>query len=281
MSAKTEIERRLRANDYKKISKELFNKSFDDLSDNEYIDILKIADIYGTKYKRFYKLKTGIDIKTFTSNLTNKAYAPCYDSHSNLSIINIVKTDDSFTIYTEFYTNENIWKEEPYGDITHKVMRIESFRRIMVIQKEATSNFVILSIDPMGLGSSVYRKIDENISYLNNELHLDFNSFFDTMEVDKAMFKLIEDSILVPQGVSAIDESTKRVKSVQSKASRDNIKDEEVYKSCITSDLKHENIKMKLGNETIELFEKTLIKISTSANKDKTDELTTKIIPVL
>lgn len=83
MSAKTEIERRLRANDYKKISKELFNKSFDDdLSDNEYIDILKIADIYGTKYKRFYKLKTGIDIKTFTSNLTNKAYAPCYDSHS-------------------------------------------------------------------------------------------------------------------------------------------------------------------------------------------------------
>ena len=29
------------------------------------------------------------------------------------------------------------------------------------------------------------------------------------------------------------------------------------------------------------LFEKTLIKISTSANKDKTDELTTKIIPVL
>lgn len=101
-------------------------------------------------------------------------------------------------------------KKEPYGDITHKVMRIESFRRIMVIQKEATSNFVILSIDPMGLGSSVYRKIDENISYLNNELHLDFNSFFDTMEVDKAMFKLIEDSILVPQGVSAIDESTKK-----------------------------------------------------------------------
>lgn len=281
MSARTEIERRLRSNDYKKLSKELFNKAFTDLLESEYIDILKIADIYGAKYKRFYKLKTGIDVRTFTSNLTNKAYAPCFNSHSNLSIINIVKTDDSFTIYTEFYTNENIWKEEPYENSTHKVMKVESFRRIMVIQKEATSNYVILSIDPMGLGSNVYKKIDDNIRDLNNELHLDFNSFFDTMEVDKAMFKLIDDGVLVPQGVSAIDESTKRVKSVQSKASRDNIKDEEVYKSCITSDLKHENIKMKLGNETIELFEKTLIKISTSANKDKTDELTTKTIPVL
>lgn len=281
MSAKTEIERRLRNNDYKKISKELFNKSFDSLSEIEYIDILKIADIYGSKYKRFYKLKTEVDIQTFTSNLTNKAYTPCFNSHSNLSIINIVKTDDSFTIYTEFYTNEQIWKEEPYGDSKHKVISIESFRRIMIIQKETKNDYVILSIDPVGLGSSVYKKIDENIRDLNNELHLDFNSFFDTMEVDKAMFKLIDDGVLVPQGVSAIDEATKRVKSVQSKASKDNIKDEEVYKSCITSDLKHENIKMKLGNETIELFEKTLIKISTSANKDRTDELTTKTIPVL
>lgn len=281
MSARTEIERRLRTNDYRKISKELFNKSFEDLSEIEYIDILKIADIYGSKYKRFYKLKAGIDVKTFTSNLTSKAYSPLFTSHSNLNIINIVKTDDSFTIYTEFYTNEQVWKEEPYGTSKHKVISIESFRRVMVIQKEATSNYVILSIDPIGLGSSVYQKIDKNIEDLNNELHLDFNSFFDTMEVDKAMFKLIDDGTLIPQGVSAIDESTKRVKSVQSKVSRDNIKDEEVYKSCITSDLKHENIKMKLRNETIELFEKTLIKISTSANKDKTDELTTKIIPVL
>ena len=78
MSARTEIERRLRSNDYKKISKELFNKAFADLLESEYIDILKIADIYGAKYKRFYKLKTGIDIKTFTNpiNMANITLIP-------------------------------------------------------------------------------------------------------------------------------------------------------------------------------------------------------------
>lgn len=45
--------------------------------------------------------------------------------------------------------------ERALWNITHKVMRIESFRRIMVIQKEATSNFVILSIDPMGSRPSI------------------------------------------------------------------------------------------------------------------------------
>ena len=35
MSARTEIERRLRSNDYKKISKELFNKAFADLLESE------------------------------------------------------------------------------------------------------------------------------------------------------------------------------------------------------------------------------------------------------
>ncbi|MEV9476558.1 hypothetical protein [Aliarcobacter butzleri] len=281
MSAKTEIERRLRTNDYKKMSKELFNKSFDTLSNSEYVDILKIADIYGSKYKRFYKLKPDTDIKTLTSNLTAKPYNPSFSTHNNLNIIGVSKTDNSFIIYTEFYTNEQIWKEEKYGESTHKIPVNESFRRVMVIEKESSSNYAILSIDPIGLGSTVYKKIDTNIKDLNTQLNLDFNSFFDTIEIDNAMFKLIDESFLIPQGIFATDESTKRVKSVQSRTSKDNIKDEEVYKSCINSDLKHDNIKMKLLNETIELFEKTLIKISTNADKGKTDELTTKTISVL
>jgi len=44
MNAKNEIIRRLKNSDYTQISKELYNKSFDELNDKEYIDILKIAD---------------------------------------------------------------------------------------------------------------------------------------------------------------------------------------------------------------------------------------------
>ncbi|MDD3009641.1 MAG: hypothetical protein PHQ70_12365 [Arcobacter sp.] len=281
MSAKTEIERRLRSLDYKKISKNLFNKSFDDLSEDEYLDILKIADIYGSKYKKIFKLKDTADIRTITSNLMPKSYSPCFTEHDDLSIISLSKTDTSFIIYLEFYTLETIWKVEPYGAITHKVPYQEKLRRIMIIEKENLSNYIIVSIDPVGEGAAVYKKIDENFRKLNDKLNLNFYDFLDMIEVDKALFQLAEEGSLIPKVVSAIDETTKRVKSVQAHASKDNIKNEDIYKSCITSDLTTGNIKMKFNKESIEIFGNTLVKISTNANKGQTDELTTKITSIL
>lgn len=280
MFTKNEIERRLKKTDYIKIAKELYNKSFDILSEDEYKNILKIADIYGAKYKKIYKLKDGQDISTVTSNLTQKVYTPNHTCHFDLQIIGTVKNDTSFTIYTEFYTTEEILVDVKVGGQEYKQKKNINYRRIMVLEKPSDKNYLIVSIDPIGDGASVYKKLDEHLITLNSIVKLNFNDYFDTIEVEKAIYELIKNDKLIPNKLVAQDETTKRVRSVYAQVI-DNIKDDDIYDRCKNSDLKLENIKMKFCKETIELYGKTLLKISTSANKKITDELTEYIISVL
>ncbi|WP_323659391.1 hypothetical protein [Aliarcobacter butzleri] len=280
MSAKIEIERRLRAEEYKRISKILFNKSFDDLSNDEYIEILKIADRYGSKYKRFYKLKPDTDIRTITSNLIEQVYTPHFTTHVSLKIINLIKTVNSFTIYSEFYTEDDILVDIEIDGETYKKKQSVFFRRIMLLEKKANSNYLIISIDPTGDGSSVYKKLEENISSLSSIINLNINSYFDIIKVDDGIHKLILEDKIVPTKVLGIDESTKRVKSVCAGV-KDNLKDDDIYSSCKDKVLELENMKLKFDKEGIELFKDTLLKISTRASQGVTDELTNLLIPIL
>lgn len=280
MATKNEIVRRLKKTDYIKIAKELYNKSFDVLSGDEYKNILKVADIYGAKYKKIYKLKNDVDIKTLTSNLTPKSYSPSHTTHFDLKIIGTVKNDTGFTIYTEFYTAEEIFVDVTVNNQQYKQKQSINYRRIMLLEKPSDKNQLIVSIDPIGEGSSVYKKLDENMSTLGGMLQLNFNDFFDTIEINKAIYKLIENNKLTPNKLVAKDEATKRIKSVQAQV-KDNIKDDDIYDSCESNDLKLENIKMKFYKETIELYGNTLLKISTRANRKNTDELTENIISIL
>ncbi len=281
MSAKNEIIRRIKKNNYTRISKDLYNKDFDSLNGNEYKDILKIADLYGSKYKKIYKLKNDVDIRTLTSNLTAQSYTPDYITHFDQKVINIVKTDTSFKIYTEFYTVEEIFVDITIDGQDYKKKEKTNYRRIMILEKPNNSNYLIVSIDPIGEGSSVYKKLEDNLSELVTILRIDINSFFNEVEIEKSIFKLIGDNKLIPNKLVAQDETTNRVKSVTSQAARDNIKDDEMYNSCENSDLKLQNIKMKFKKDSLEVFGATLLKITTKADEKVTDELTAEIISAL
>jgi len=274
MAAKEEIERRLKKGDYSRISKKLFDKNFDDLSSDEYTKLSIISDLYGSKYKKVYKLKNSSDIDTILSNLTDKSYSPNFTTHNDLKIIYTVKRDKDFIIYLEFYTLDIIWKEEDFNGDTHKVLHKEYHRRIMTIDKQTDNDFVIISIDPIGEGPKVYTEINSNINKLSQIIHLDFQIFLDNINLKKALFDLVENGTLIAKGLNAIDETTKRTKSVSTGTSQDNIKDDVLYKECISDKLKAENIKMKYNKESLELFGDTLIKFSTSINKENTDEFT-------
>lgn len=281
MAAKEEIERRLKKSDYARISKKLFDKNFDDLTNDEYIKLSIIADLYGSKYKKVYKLKNSSDIDTILSNLTDKSYSPNFTTQNDLNIIYTVKKVKGFTIYLEFYTLDVVFKDEDYNGIIHKVPHNEYHRRIMTIEKQTDNDFIIISIDPIGEGPKVYTEIDSNIKKLSKIIHLDFQIYLDSMDLKKVLFKLVEDGILIAKGLNAIDESTKRTKSVNTGTSKDNIKDDDLYKECISDKLKAENIKMKYDKESLELFKDTLIKFSTSINGEKTDEFTKQITSFL
>lgn len=281
MSAKNEITRRIKKNNYLKIAKELYDKSFDSLTGDEYKNILKIADLYGAKYKKIYKLKNDVDIRTLISNLTPKDYTPDYSTHFDLKVINIIKTDTSFKIYTEFYTAEDILVDVAVNGQDYKQKQSVNYRRTMILEKASDSNYLIISVDPIGEGASVYKKLEENLNTLNTILHINFNDFFNEIEIEKAVYKLINDNKLIPNKLIAKDETTNRVKSVTSQAARDNIKDDNLYSSCEGSDLKLQNIKMKFQKDSLEVFGTTLLKISTKADEKITDELTTEIISAL
>jgi hypothetical protein len=280
MTAKEEITRRLKKTDYNKMSKELFDKNFDQLSDIQYKGILKIADIYGTKYKRFYKLKDSVNLSGFMSAFVSKNYTPSYIIHTNLTIIGAVQSGDGFTIRTEFYTSENVLVDVEINGVAYKQNKSIPYRRSMIIEKERDSNYLLISIDPIGEGSKVYKKLDENLDSLNTLFGLDIGSYFDTIEIDKAVYELIEKDELTPNRTVAKEESTKRVKSIYAKA-MDNIKDDNIYKSCIDNTLELENMKMRFKKESIEIYGKELLKISTRADQGITDELTKNIISVL
>jgi hypothetical protein len=174
-----------------------------------------------------------------------------------------------------------VWKDIDYDGVIHRVQHNEHHRRIMAIEKQDNSDFVIISIDPIGEGPKVYSEINSNINKLSQIIHLDFQTFLDNMNLKKVLFKLIEDEKLIPKNLNAIDETTKRTKSVSTGTSKDNIKDDDLYKECINDKLKAENIKMKYDKESLELFGDTLIKFSTSINGEKTDEFTKQITSFL
>lgn len=281
MAVKEEIERRLKKSDYIKISKKLFDKNFDDLTNEEYMKLSIVSDLYGSKYKKIYKLKSSSDIDTILSNLTNKIYSPNFTTQKDLKIIFTIKSDKGFKIYLEFYTLDIVWKEEDYSGIIHKVPHKEHHRRIMTIEKQNENDFVIISIDPIGEGPKVFSEIDTNIRKLSEMINLDFQFFLDNIDLKKVLFKLVEDGVLIAKGLNAIDETTKRTKSVNTGTSKDNIKDDDLYKECISDKLKAENIKLKYDKESLELFGDKLIKFSTSINGEKTDEFTKQLTSFL
>lgn len=285
MPAREEIKKRLRQADYKSLAQRLFNQSFDDLNSDQYLELLKIADIYGSKYTQFYKLKEGQDIRTITSNLNERIYQPIFDVHQDLRVIGISRTEDSFTIHSQFFTSYEDWVTSPTNP-NIKTRQTITTRRAMTIRKLPENDYLLLSIDPIGEGAAVSRDIPGLLDQLVEIVQLDFRDFFDIKEIDSAIHSLVTNGVLVPRTIRSLEPNTNRERSVIARAARDNIRDENIYQNTVTGDLDLESLKLYFYDtqgrkETVEIYGRTLLKIRTNANKEATDELTTRIIQVL
>ena len=63
-------------------------------------------------------------------------------------------------------------------------------------------------------------------------MQININDFFDTIEIEKVIFKLVKDGKFIPKKLIAREESTNRIKSTVSQSSQDNIKDDGLYDDC-------------------------------------------------
>lgn len=285
MPAREEIKKRLRQADYKSLAQQLFNQSFDNLSSTQYTELLKIADIYGSKYTQFYKLKENQDIRTITSNLNDKNYQPIFDVHQDLQVIGISKTEESFTIHSQFFTSHEDWVPSPTNP-NIKTRQTITTRRAMTIRKLPENDYLLLSIDPIGEGAAVSRDIPGYLDQLAEIVQLDFRDFFDIKEIDGAIHSLVTNEVLIPRTIRSREPNTNRERSVIARAANDNIRDENIYQNTAAGDLDLESLRLYFQGthgkkETVEIYGRTLLKIRTNANKEKTDELTTHIIQVL
>jgi len=284
MPIKTEIEARLRKRDYTRLPRALgIEGSYDDITDVDSLrDMLKITDAYGSKYRMFYKLKEDADIQTVTSNLDTLPYTPNLDRETNgddLRLSFCAKSDDSFEIMADFYTVEEEWEISEDGLTKNKVFLHR--RRVIRLKKEAGSSYMSLSIDPIGEGEKIGSDIPAYLDRIEEAVSVPIMDFFDIKEIDEAFYALVEDGIITPQKVRAYDNATARVREVVSTNPDDDISDETVYTNAKDGVTEARRLKFKYGRDGLELFGKTLMKITTKMDWEKSDELEGEIVRLL
>ncbi|WP_456403506.1 hypothetical protein [Hydrogenimonas sp.] len=284
MPIKTEIERRLRKRDCKKLPGLIeIESSYDSVRDSEYLkNMLKIADAYGNKYRIFYKLKDDIDIRTLTSNIDEKPYEPNLDHEANgtcLRVSYVFKSDSGFEIMADFYTHEEDWDTSPDGMTKTRVYIWR--RRVMRLKKNENSSFMVLSIDPIGEGEKIGREVPGYLEQITDAISAPIMDFFDIKDIDEAFFLLVDDGVITPQRVKAYDNETARVREVVSTNPEDDISDETVYSNAKNGVTEARRLKFKYGKDGLELFGKTLVKSTTKMDWEKSDELEEAIVRLL
>jgi hypothetical protein len=277
-----EIETRKLTTYARKIAKHLYNKNFNDLSFDELKEVLSILDRYGSKYLQFYKFNNEEDKKTFISNLSNYGYQPIFhfEEQEKLEKVFVHKTsnNENFEIMFNFEVIEEKW--ESNEDNTIKKIKYIPRRRVLYIHN--IRNYIILAIDPIGIGIGVagsehlekYKKQIENI--LNNSLFDRINK----INIENAIRKLIEEQILTGKGIKYEDMRTQRETETICKSSHDNLKDIIVR---LPSDKNIQDLKLKYDKISLELFGKDLLKIKSQAKATEEihNEIKTSIISIL
>ncbi len=278
-----ELERRLKKIDLKRLPSVLaIEESYDDIvAVADLHKLLIIADKNGSKYIQFYKLKDDVDIRTLTSNLDIAAYQPNLDRLTNgnsIKISHLTKGDDSFSISSDFYSNTQEWILTETGV---KYLQDIYLRRTINLEKTSGSNYMILSIDPIGEGALIGRDIPEYLSEISNLLGIDIMNFFDIQYIAASLHQLVSDNDLVVKNAKSRDEQTGRTREVIATSPRDDISTEDIYQGITEGQTSPQKMKYKFEKETVELFDRTLMKIGTKIDWSNCDELKRKIISVL
>jgi len=278
-----EIERRLKKADYSRLPRHLdLGTSYEDTnSQADKLKMLSVADIYGSKYIQFYKIRENCNLDTLISQLVTKTYTPNLDRETNgitLNIVKVQKTENSFSIMADFYTDDPEWV--PTGP-SQKELRHVYQGRVIHLEKKPNSRYLILTIDPLGDGARIGNDIPSLLLQIGNEYNINFTDCFEIINIDRAFFELQNDGVLVAKNAKAKDDETGRIKEVISTARRDDVSDEVIKQDIASGNTSPEKIRFKYDKETVEMFNRTLMKIGTMINWDNTDELKRQIVSVL
>ena len=275
-----EIEIRRLKSYAQKIAKNNYDKNYTDLSLDELKEILSVIDRYGSKYLQFYKFNNDNDKITFISNLSNYSYQPIFnfEEQEKLEKVFVHKTsnNESFEIMFNFEVIEEIW--ESNEDNTIKEKKYIPRRRVLYIHN--IGNYVILSIDPVGIGRAV-AGIEHLEKYKNQVEEILTNPLFDRinkLDIEEVIKNLIENLTLTAKGVKYEDRQTARETTMLCKNSQDNLKDIIVK---LPQNINIQDLKLKYKKASLELFNKDLLKIVSRANKEIHDEIKTSVISIL
>jgi len=277
-----------------KIAKYNYDKKYDDLNIDELKEILSIIDKYGSKYLQFYKFNNEEDKKTFISNLSNYSYQPIFnfEEQEQLEKVFIYKTpnNENFEIMFNFEVLEKIWIYNE--DKTAKFLELIPKRRVLYLHN--MGNYVILAIDPIGIGRAV-AGIDHLEQYKKQIEEKLANPLFDRickLDIEDSIKELIKNLTLTAKGIKYEDKRTARETQTICKSSYDNLKDVIVTlpEDKAIQDLKliykyqyQFNNQIKQEAISLELFNKDLLKITSRAKATKGvhDELKASIISIL
>ena len=275
-----EIETRQLKRYAQKIAKNNYDKNYTDLSLDELKEILSIIDRYGSKYLQFYKFNNEEDKKTFISNLSNYSYQPVFnfEHQEQLEKVFVYKTpnNESFEIMFNFEVIEEIW--ESNEDNTIKEKKYIPRRRVLYIHN--IGDYIILSIDPVGIGRAI-AGIEHLEKYKNQIEDILTNPLFDRinkLDIEEVIKNLIENLTLTAKGVKYEDKQTARETTTLCKNSQDNLKDIIVK---LPQNINIQDLKLKYKKASLELFNRDLLKIVSRANKEIHDEIKPSIISIL
>ncbi|WP_333802923.1 hypothetical protein [Sulfurospirillum sp.] len=283
---KIEIARRLNKSDYTRLPKLLgINLAFENvISESDFKKILRIADVNGSKYIELYKVKDNIDISSLISNLKNKSYAPNIPSklgQNSLEIAEISITTSGFDILSNFYVAEEVW--ELSSDGKTKTLNTALFRKVLHLKFLIDKNLLILTIDPIGDGAKIAEDIKIYLRTVFSNIGINFNDYFIILDIDNAIYSMVEKGIIRPTRTKAIDQISKRTYDTIAQNPKDSLADEDLYTQVKEKKINLERMRLDHDKSKIrlELFSTDLIKIWNKANWEQTDEFKADIIRFL
>lgn len=283
---KYEIERRLNKADYTRLPRLLdFPNNYENTNNNDELKrMLEIADINGSKYLEIYQLKENTDIALLINSLTPITYQPnipFHEGQSDLSIIKLSVNDLDFEIIADFYILEEIWVKSEDGRSQSLMPR--NLRKVFHLKYTNANRKLILTIDPIGDGVKIGEDIQRFITTIFQQYQQNFYQFFELININEAIYSMIDNQTLRPKRVKSKDENSNRVYDTLAQNPNDSLTDEAVYTETRSNSLNLDRMKLRhdLFKINVELFGNDLLKIWSNANWEQSDGIKGDIIQFL
>ncbi|WP_294894310.1 MULTISPECIES: hypothetical protein [unclassified Sulfuricurvum] len=283
---KLEIERRLNKTDYTRLPRLLgFQNTYDNTnSTDELKNMLEIADINGSKYIELYQLKTTADISRILQNLVSITYQPnipYIENQGDLSIIKVSSNGLNFEILADFYMVEEVWHKSEDGRAQTLIPR--HLRKVLHLRYNHVNRKLILTIDPIGDGVKIAEDIRRYINIIFQTYNINFYEFFEIVDIDNAIYTMIDNHLLRPKRVKSKDDNSNRIYDTLAQNPNDSLSDEAIFTDTRSNTLNLDRMRLKHDNFNInvELFGNDLLKIWSRANWEQSDGIKENIIEFL